>query len=129
MLLSETKKGYYNGPYKAMPLVGGRALPTQVVRQQRPDGTWKFHICRDGGWLKDGDAPNDCIDMDQESALILARIQDIAYAGAIMRPSGQFLSARGIKLQLAAVHTPHQVRAVEIERNKEPTSRPPPRKR
>ena len=25
----------------------------------------------------------------------------------------QFLSARGIKLQLAAVHTPHQIRVVE----------------
>jgi len=88
MLKTETKKGYYDGPYKAMPFVGGRALPVQVVRQQRPDGTWKFRICRDGGWLKDGDAPNFCIDMDQQPTLILVRIQDIAYAGAIMRSSG-----------------------------------------
>ena len=88
MLKAETKKGYYDGPYKAMPFIGGRALPVQVVRQQRPDGTWKFRICRDGGWLKDGDSPNYCIDMDQQSTLILVRIQDVAYAGAIMRSSG-----------------------------------------
>ena len=82
------EKDYYDGPYKQMPFVGGRALPVQVVVQIRPDGTLKFRICRDGGWLKDGDAPNECIDMDVQPALILVRIQDIAQAGAIMKSSG-----------------------------------------
>ena len=82
------EKDYYDGPYKQMPFVGGRALPIQVVVQIRPDGTLKFRICRDGGWLKDGDAPNECIDMDAQPALILVRIQDIAQAGAIMKSSG-----------------------------------------
>ena len=65
------EKDYYDGPYKQMPFVGGRALPVQVAMQVRPDGTLKFRICRDGGWLKDGDAPNECIDMDAQPALIL----------------------------------------------------------
>ena len=82
------ERDYYDGPYKQMPFVGGRALPVQVVLQVRPDGTHKFRICRDGGWLKDGDAPNECIDMDIQPALILVRIQDIAQAGAIMKSSG-----------------------------------------
>ena len=72
------EKDYYDGPYKQMLFVGGRALPVQVVVQIRPDGTPKFRICRDGGWLKDGDAPNECIDMDMQPALTLVRIQDIA---------------------------------------------------
>ena len=91
MLKAETKKGYYDGPYKAMPFVGGRALPVQVVRQQRPDGTWKFRICRGGGWLKDGDSSYSRIDMEQQLALIFVRIQGIAYAGAIMRSSGSLV--------------------------------------
>ena len=91
MLKTETNKGYYDGAYKAILFIGGRALPAQVVRQQRPDGTWKFRICRDGGWLKDGDSPNYCIDMEQQPTLILVRIQDIAYAGAIMRSSGSLV--------------------------------------
>ena len=71
-----------------MPFVGGRALPIQVVVQVRPGGTLKVITCRDGGWLKDGDAPNECIDMDIQPAFILVRIQDIVQAGAIMKSSG-----------------------------------------
>ena len=46
------EKDYYDGPYKQMPFVGGRALPVQVVVQIRPDGTPKFRICRDVGMAK-----------------------------------------------------------------------------
>ena len=88
MLKKEAELGYYDGPYRAVPFVGCRVLPLNVVIQIRPDGTIKYRICRDGGWDHDGDSPNDCIDMSQQPQLILVRIQDFALAGAVLRSAG-----------------------------------------
>ena len=72
----DKEKEYYDGSYTPMPFVGDRALPVQVVVQIRPDGTMKFMICRDGGWLTDEDAPNECIDMSSPAGKRFSHTND-----------------------------------------------------
>ena len=92
----EIAQGWWQGPYRFVPVFPFRAVPRNCVMQFRADGSPKPRITVDLSWPHDGSAVNAHVHLALQPKLTLARLASLAQAADILYFTGAKVSGFGV---------------------------------